>query len=197
VHARSGIAFLDDSRFGHSKLLEAIVHFVFAAEEPREPHVRGMVPRLGLEQAAVKGGKLLIPHVPAQQVEPLARTGLDEPRHEQPVDGPERLLLANQLVQPAAVAARRQAAKADAPPGQEVEHLVKVRKLFLHDLGHGAAQLFLLDVREQEVHGRAGRLLFAMGVVDEDFIQIPLDLAKPAVRRCRLKAEHDGQNEKG
>ena len=73
---------------------------------------------------------------------------------------------------------------------QEIEHHVKVLQLFVDDLGHLAAQVDVLDVREDEVQRGAGRFLLAVGVVDEDRVQVGIDLGEPALRRVAFQVKH-------
>ena len=61
------------------------------------------MPRLRLEQTVVELGQLGIVDMLGQCVESFAATGFDQSRHEQPIDRPVGLLLADQCVQLVAI----------------------------------------------------------------------------------------------
>ncbi len=84
-------------------------------------------------------------------------------------------------MQSGTVAAGPQFAKTDASSGEDVEHHVEMAELFLHDVGHRATEISVLDLGEQQIHRHSGRLLFAMGVVDEQFFNVVFDLRQPTV----------------
>src|SRR6186713_876655 len=70
-------------------------------------------------------------------------------------------------------------------------------QLFAHDLRHGASQLMIVDVSEQQVHRRPRCLFLAMGMVDQDFVETDVHLSQPALGRWGLKAQHRSQRVKG
>ena len=63
-------------------------------------------------------------------------------------------------------------------------------ELFVDDERHLAAELLVFDVREDEIERRAGRFLLAVGVVDEDLVEMGVDLGEPAGGRFGLEMEH-------
>ena len=60
---------------------------------------------------------------------------------------------------------------------QQVDHQVEVLQLLADDLRHGAGEVVMIHVGEQQIHRRARRLLLAMGVVDQDFFEMRINLA--------------------
>ena len=67
------------------------------------------------------------------------------------IDGTLGLLLADKVVQLAAVGGRREASKANAAAGQEIEHHVEMLELFIDDRGHLPAQVDVFDVRKDKI----------------------------------------------
>ena len=63
-------------------------------------------------------------------------------------------------------------------------------ELLVDDERHLAAELLVFDVREDEIQRRAGRFLLAMGVVDEDVVEMGVDLGEPAGGGFGLEVEH-------
>ena len=149
-----------------------------------------MVPGLRFEQAAIEFLQLRVGHMVAQHRKPLTAAGLDEPGHEEPVDGPGRLLLADNRVESLAVARGRKLPEADAPPLEQVEHKVKMRQFLVDDLRHRAGQRHMIDIRKEQVHRHARRLLLAVRVVDQDLVEVGVDLGEPAGVGGGLQAEH-------
>src|SRR3984893_10210483 len=96
MHPRLFIAAGDDLRFGHGEFVEAPLDDFVHAEQLREPYVSAMLPGLALEQVVVKRGQLTIRQPLAKDAESLARAGLDQPGHQQSIDGLLRLLLGDQ-----------------------------------------------------------------------------------------------------
>ncbi len=148
------------------------MYFVIRRESFGQPHVRAVMPRFGFKQAAEKVGQLAIGQFLGQEAEPLAGAGLDQAGDEQPIDGPLRLLLADQVVELAAVAAGRQPAEANAAARQNIEHQMEMGQLLLDDLGHRPAYIDVVHIGKQQVHGRAGRLFLAVGVIDEQLVEM-------------------------
>ena len=152
--------------------------------------IRGVVAGLRFEQAAIEFLQLRIGHMVAQDRKPLTAAGLDQPGHQQPVDRSGRLLLADDCVEPLAVARRRQLSEGDAPSFEQIEHELKMRQLLVDDLRHRAGQWDVIDIGKKQVHRHACRLLFAVRVVDEDVVEVGVDLGEPAGAGGGLQAEH-------
>src|SRR5438309_1655021 len=108
------------------------------------------MPGFALEQTVVKRRQISIGQPLAKDAESLAGTGLDQPGHEQPVDGFLRLLLGNEFIELAAVVARSEAAKADSAALEQVEHHAEMVKFLDDDGGQLAAQLDAIDVGEDQ-----------------------------------------------
>src|SRR5438477_5812305 len=71
----------------------------FRLKQFSKSHVSAVMAGFGFEQAAIEIGEVTVSQSIAQQTEPLARAGLDQRSNKQSIDGPQRLLLANQLMQ--------------------------------------------------------------------------------------------------
>ena len=74
-----------------AQLLQPLPDRLLVAERLCQPDVDRVVAGLGLEQRAVEIRQLGVGDVLPQQVETLARAGLDQTGDQQPVDGPIRL----------------------------------------------------------------------------------------------------------
>ena len=190
MHSRQHFAAGDDGRFGGGEFVEPGHDGSLRREVFCQPRVRRVMPGFGLEQRAIELGQLGILHMLGQHVKPFARSGLDQPGHQQPIDGPLRLLLPHEVIQLAAIRGRRQPPKADAAFGQQVEHHVKMFQFLVDDFRHRAAQLDVFDIREDEIERRAGRLLLAVRMIDENRRQVAIDLCEPAGRGIALEVEH-------
>jgi hypothetical protein len=73
---------------------------------------------------------------------------------------------------------------------QQIDHQMEVLQLFLDNLRHFPAEIDVVDIGKQQIHCRARCLLFAVGMVDEDLIEMIIDLAKPAIAGFRFKTQH-------
>ena len=144
-----------------------------------------MVSGLRFKQASPEVAQLPIGDVVAEEGEALAAAGLDEPGDKQPIDGPGRLLAAHQALKPGAIRRRGELPKPDPAALEEIEHHPEMLQLFFDDLRHRPRQWQAIDIRKEEIHRHAGGLLLAMGVVDEELLEMPLHLRKPAPG-CRL-----------
>ena len=63
-------------------------------------------------------------------------------------------------------------------------------ELLVDDPGHLTAQLDALDIAENQVQRRAGRFLLAVGMIDQNFLEIGIDLREPTGGSCGGKAKH-------
>jgi hypothetical protein len=59
---------------------------------------------------------------------------------------------------------------------------MEMLKLLLDNFSHCPAELDVVDVGKQQIHCCAGRLLFAVGMVDQDLFKTRIDLPKPPIR---------------
>ena len=84
---------------GLGQFRQPLANGVFRQEFLGQPDVGAVVAGFGFEQAAVERGQLAVGQPVAQEAKPLARAGLDQAGDQQPIDGPLRLVLADQLVQ--------------------------------------------------------------------------------------------------
>src|SRR5688500_17351641 len=126
----------------------------------------------------------------AQQAEAFARPSLDQRGDKQAIDGPLRLVLADELVQALSVVAWRQLVETDAAAIEDGADLMKVVQLFLHDLCRCPRQRGMLDVRKEQVHRDARRLLLAVRMIDKQQIQVCFDLLQPALWGRSMEVEH-------
>src|SRR5690606_7168855 len=63
-------------------------------------------------------------------------------------------------------------------------------QFLLNDLVHCPAEIFVLGVREHQIHGRSGGLFLAVRVVDQNLVQVGIDLIEPAAGGLGLKVQH-------
>src|SRR3954453_3505756 len=98
------------------------------------------MPGFELEQATEEVGELLVRQTVPQEAKPLTRPCFNEPRHQQPVHGPLRLLFAHEVIELPAVTAGTELAEGYAASLQDAQHHVKVGQLLLNDLGHRPAK---------------------------------------------------------
>ena len=140
-----------------------------------------MVAGLRLEQAAEERGQLGVGEPVAEKCEAFARACLDQPRDQEAIDRPGRLLLADEGVQFRPVTARRQLAERNAAPLAQGQHHLEMLQLLADDLGQGPKNRHAVDIGENEVHRHARGLLLAVGVVDDQFFEVLLHLHEPAI----------------
>jgi hypothetical protein len=145
-----------------------------------------MVPSFGLEQAIVKVGEFTILNVSAEQIESFTRTGFDETGDQESVDCPSRFIFFHQIRESASVGAWDQPSEADSTPIEQLSDELEMGQFFVHDFGHRAAQVGVFHIGEHEVQRGASRLLLAVGMVDQNVRQVPVDLVEPPPRRLRL-----------
>jgi len=62
-----------------------------------------------------------------------------------------------------------------------------VLEFFFNDSCHLGAQVQILDICSHQAHGGSGGLVFAVSVVDQDFVQVAFDLIYPAEIGCALE----------
>lgn len=192
-----GVAFDKNLRFSGGKFRETIFDggrpILGRREAFGQSDIGRVVASFRLEQPTEERRQLFIFQVIAELGEAFAATSFDDSRDKQPIDGPARLVLANQFVEPAAVAAGAEAPEANATLLEQVEHHVKMFELLVDDLGHFAAELLVFDVGEDQVHGRGCGLFFAMGVVDQHVLKMDVDLIKPALASIGGEVKHGSQ----
>ena len=127
-----------------------------------------------------------------EQLEPLAGAGLDERRyqklvHELTLAGAAFAHLGHKLphVFVAPGAAQGQAALA-----QLLHHPLEMLPFFGHQGGQLVHQALLFGVMHDERNARTGRLLFAVGVVNQDFRQVFAGQVGPTRVGVELKFEN-------
>lgn len=103
--------------------------------------------RFGLEQAAVEVGQAFVLKLVSQEAKSLARTSFDEPRNEQAIYGPLRLIATNEHVQPPAIIAGAQPPKMNFPLTEQTADHFKVLEFLMNNADHFAAQFVVFDVR--------------------------------------------------
>jgi hypothetical protein len=135
-----------------------------------------MVPSLRLKQAGIEIPQFRVFDVAGQEVKPFAGPGFDQARDQEPIDGPMGLVLSDKIIQLATVATGYEAAESDVPLLEQIEHLLEMFQLLIYDHGQLATELGLVDVGQNQVHRTSGRLLFAMGVIHQDFGEVFIDL---------------------
>ena len=81
-------------------------------------------------------------------------------------------------------------AEANLPGFEQVEYLAEVVELLDDDVRHFATQFDVPAVSEDQTHRYAGRLFFAMGVIDQDGFQIAIDLSQPSRLSFAMQAQH-------
>lgn len=186
----------DDLRLGCREGIEPLADLVVGSEFPGQFQIRGMVPGLRFEEAAVKFPQLSGGDMVAKEGKSLATAGLDQPCHQQSVDRPPRLVATDEGMEPLAIAGGGEAAKGDAATLEEIEHQMEVGQFLGDDLGHCPGHRPAVDIGKEQIHRHAGGLLLAVGVIDEDLIQMGIHLVKPSCRSGSGEREHGNETEK-
>lgn len=147
-----------------------------------EANIGGVVPGLGFEQTRIELGQFGVARadVICEHLEPLARSGFDQPGNEELIDCPMRLVSSDQFAELPAIGTWLLTSESDTASLEPIENQKKVLQFFAHDLGHLTAQLFIFGISEDQVHRHSRCLLFAMGMVDEDLFEAFVDLPQPA-----------------
>ncbi len=190
MHPWQFVASFDDLCFLGRKFFETLPDGIFGCKGFRQPDVRRVMTGFGFEEAFVELGQLLVRHMVAEQTESFARTSFDQAGDQQSIDAAVRFELADQVVELPAVVAGFLTAKRDVALVEQLQYLVEMVQLLIDDDGHFAAQFFVFHVGHQQVHRTAGRLSLAMGVVQQNLVQVLVDLSQPAVGGCRVEIEH-------
>jgi len=133
---------------------------------------RGIVERLGKE-----------PHA-------LAAPRLDERRAEERVDQAFGLARTHGLHELPGVRARHLMAERDAMRRELCQHLLEVAELLARELRERHQQLPPLGVLEEEAHRGGRRLLLAVGVVEEDLVEVRARTLDPRATRRGREAQH-------
>lgn len=190
MHAGLGFALVDEVGFGGGESGKAGADLFFGEEVFGEADVGAVVAGFGFEEAAVEVGQFTVGECIAEEGKTFAGAGFDEGGDQEAIDSAVGLVFADQLVQAGGVGRGTELVEADAAAVEDGADLMEVVKLLVDDLGHGAGQVGLLDVGEEQVHGHAGGFLFAVGVVDEEEVEMGLDLVEPAGGGWCCKAKH-------
>jgi hypothetical protein len=158
MHSRQWITFRDNYSFLISKLRQAAVNQFFAAEGLCQANVCCVVACFRFKQAAIKLGQLDVFNMVTQHAESLARSCLDQACDQQPVDRPLRLELLDAFVDPASVSTGLKTTKSNVATFQNGENQVEMLELLVDDRRHFSAQLFVINVRKDQVHRDASCL---------------------------------------
>ena len=67
------------------------------------------------------------------------------------------------------------------PDGEVVADPAEVLQLLADNFRHLAAQLEILHIVKDQIQRRPSRLLLAVGVIDEHFVEMGVDLPQPAI----------------
>ena len=193
MHARQGRAAGDDLRLAFGQFSQPRAHDRLVGEVAGQAHIGRMVPRLRFEQRSVERGQFRVVDMIGEQSEAFAAPGLDQPGDQQSIDGAVGLRRADERLQLAAIRAGLLAAERDSAAVEQFADLVEVIEFLLDDRGHLAAQGVILDIRAQQAHRRRRRLVFAMGMIDQDLRQRRVDLCQPTRARSALKIQHGMQ----
>ena len=94
--------------------MQTPLHLLRRREGLRQLDISAVMAGLGFKQAAKEGRQRALVEVVAEQAKALARAGLDEGGDQQPIDRPQRFLLADKDVQLRCIAAGWNMVKADA-----------------------------------------------------------------------------------
>ena len=65
-------------------------------------------------------------------------------------------------------------------------------QLFVDDLRHFATEILVFDVREQQIHRRPGGFFFAVGMVDQNLVQVLINLLSHRSEEEDLRLSIDG-----
>lgn len=138
--------------------------------------VSRMVSCFALKQAAIKHCQLLIGDMLREGLKTLATAGLDQPGNEQSIHGAPRFAFSHEGVESAAILARLKSAKTNPSSCQQIDDHVKMFQLFIDNRGHLTAKLDVFHVMKNQIERGPRCLFLAVGVVDEHFFQIGIDL---------------------
>lgn len=144
--------------------------------------------QLGIH-TGVAGGERLGERA-VQHLHAIAAAGLDERAAEQGVDRPRRLVAARRLHELGRVRAGRQSAELVAAPPDVADHLLEVLELFARQPGERHGELCELGVAEHQTDRGRGRLLLAVGVIDEQLVEAAERRAAPGRIGARMQVQH-------
>ena len=99
MHPHPRIAAGDDFGFGCGKFAQPLANDLLIRKRASQFHIRRVMPRFGLEQAAVEVGQFAVFQVVPQQAETLTTARFDQRSNKQTIDRTLRFAGANQLVQ--------------------------------------------------------------------------------------------------
>ena len=200
VHAGQWTAFGDDLSFlGRKKVKTLTNRSTIGAEVFGEANVGRMVSRFTLEKALVEVGEFFVAaaEMLTEQVEAFATSRFDQASDQQPVNSPSRFLEANQEIQFAAVGSGLEPAKWNLAPFEKLDDHPVVFQFFFDDGGHFSSQLDVVGVGVHQVKRCGSGFPFAVGVIDEDFVERKLDLSEPTNGRRGLEVKHDQAKKRG
>src|SRR5690606_29501902 len=86
---------------------------------------------------------------------------------------------------------RRQVVVTHSTLAHDVEHLLEMQQLLTRQLAQRIEQLAAVDITEHQVKRRTRRLLFAMGMVDQQDIRV---LQRPVDPRARRFTRQEGMD---
>ncbi len=192
MHARKRTSLADDLGFLGGQLVESNANGFARCELLGKADIGRVVPRLTLEQAGVEIGQfgVSITDMVAEQTEAFAAAGLDQRRDQQSIDGSVRFVGSNQGVEAATIGPRGEPAEFDAPFVQQMQHHLEVFEFLFDNPRHLATNLAILGIGVHQIHRGRRRLAFAVGMIDQDFVQVLVDLDEPTSGRFRLQVEH-------
>src|SRR3989442_4254081 len=151
-----------------------------------------MVARLGGEEPAVEARERGIVERLGKEPHALAAPRLDERRAEERVDQAFGLARTDGLHELPGVRARHLMAERDAMRRELCQHLLEVAELLARELRERHRQLPPLGILEEEAHRGGRRFLLAVGVVEEDFVEVRARTLDPRAIRGGRQAEHWG-----
>lgn len=125
-----------------------------------------------------------------EQYKSLTTASFDQGGHQKPIDSPLRLLPVHQILEFPSVSAWLESPKLYLTALQKISHPLEVFQFFANDFHHFLTQIFVLNVIEHQIHGCRSSLLFTMGVINQNLVQIPSNLSQPAVRGIGLQVQH-------
>src|SRR3989442_8128124 len=190
MEPRDGRRGREHGRLVQGELAEAGAHMRVRGDRPRELDVGLMVPRLGGEEPAVEPREPGVVERLGEEPHALAAPRLDERRAEERVDQALGLARAAGPHELARIRARHLVAERDAPRGELRQHRLEVAELLARELRERQQQLAPLGVLEEEAHRGGRRLLLAVGVVEEDLVEVRARTHHPRGTRRGREAQH-------
>lgn len=192
MHAGQGGAIGDDFGLSFGQFIEALADLVAWLELFGESDIGGMVACFAFEQATVELGqfRFAVGHVFAEEAESFAAARFDQAGDEEAIDGAERFVGSHESVESSSVGSRLEASEGYAALIESFEHHLVVFEFFDHDAAHFVAEFSIFGIGIHQAHRDRSRFALAVGVIDEDLVEMLVDLLEPTLGRFGLQVQH-------